>query len=163
MSSIRQFSHLNQNHDVCMVNIFEKNYTHRIALAKGRVCMNKEAYTLLTEFGKNGKGEVLNTARIAAILAAKRCSDLIPLCHNLPLNHVDVKFFLNNKNSFSVDIIAQCEAYYKTGVEMEAMLACSIAALTIYDMCKSVDKGIIIQKIQLDRKTGGKSGDWKNS
>ncbi|UOF93858.1 MAG: cyclic pyranopterin monophosphate synthase MoaC [Bordetella sp.] len=155
----KKFSHLNQDGQVQIVNITSKDATHRIAVAKSRINMSSEAYELLTHPEKNNKGEVLNTARIAAIQAAKRCSDLIPLCHSLPINFIDIKFQLNNE-MHSIEVISQCETNYKTGVEMEAMMACSIAALTIYDMCKSEDKAIIIEDIRLIKKIGGKSGNW---
>ncbi len=164
MPDNKEFSHLDHDNRICMVNVFNKDCSHRVALASARICISKKAYALLVQPKKNRKGEVLNTARIAGILAAKRCDELIPLCHSLPLDHVDIDFYLNeNGNTYNVDIIAQCEANYKTGVEMEAMLACSVAALTIYDMCKSVDRGIIIEKVQLIQKAGGKGGKWTNN
>src|SRR5690606_14473195 len=109
----------------------------------------------------NAKGNVLNTARIAGGLAAKRCADLIPLCHSLPLSFVGVDFELDD-SSHSITVRATCQTDYKTGVEMEAMTACSVAALTVYDMCKAADKGIVLENIRLRYKSGGKSGEWRN-
>lgn len=143
-----------------MVDVGAKTETDRLAIAVGRVRMNAVAYGLLTQPGQ-GKGEVLNTARVAAVLAAKRCAELIPLCHSLPLAFVGVDFALDDDHH-SVEIQATCRTRYKTGVEMEAMTACSVAALTIYDMCKAADKGIVIEQVRLKYKAGGKSGEWHN-
>jgi cyclic pyranopterin phosphate synthase len=104
---------------------------------------------------------VLNTARVAGVLAAKRCAELIPLCHSLPLSFVGVEFEAND-GAHSILVRATCRTDYKTGVEMEAMTACSVAALTIYDMCKAADKGIVLEHIKLRYKSGGKSGEWRN-
>ena len=108
---------------------------------------------------KHAKGDVLNTARVAGILAAKRCAELIPLCHSLPLSFAGIDFELNEENH-SITVRSICRTDAKTGVEMEAMTACSVAALTIYDMCKAADKGIIIEQVKLKHKSGGKSGEW---
>lgn len=104
---------------------------------------------------------MLNTARVAGVLGAKRCADLIPLCHSLPLSFVGVDFELSDADC-AVDITSTCRTEYKTGVEMEAMTACSVAALTVYDMCKAADKGILIEQVRLVYKAGGKSGVWRN-
>lgn len=159
-SSSPTLSHLDESGQIRMVDVGAKTETDRIAIAAGRVRMNAVAYGLLTQPGQ-GKGEVLNTARVAAVLAAKRCAELIPLCHSLPLAFVGVEFALND-DSHTVEIRATCRTRYKTGVEMEAMTACSVAALTIYDMCKAADKGILIEQIHLEYKAGGKSGEWRN-
>lgn len=143
-----------------MVDVGAKTDTERVAIARGGVCMNLHAYRLLTQSGQ-GKGEVLNTARVAAVLGAKRCAELIPLCHSLPLAFVGVEFALDDA-ACRVDIRATCRTHYKTGVEMEAMTAVSVAALTIYDMCKAADKSIVIEQIRLAYKAGGKSGEWRN-
>lgn len=153
-------SHLDESGQIRMVDVGAKSETDRVAIAAGRVRMNAVAYGLLTQPGQ-GKGEVLNTARVAAVLAAKRCAELIPLCHSLPLAFVGVDFELNDEQH-TVQIRATCRTRYKTGVEMEAMTACSVAALTIYDMCKAADKGIVIEHIHLEYKAGGKSGEWRN-
>src|SRR5690606_13428319 len=126
----------------------------------GRIRMSPQAYALLNAQA-NSKGDVLNTARIAGILAAKRCAELIPLCHSLPLSFAGIDFTPDDA-SHSITITATCRTDYKTGVEMEAMTACSVAALTIYDTCKAADKGIIIATIRLSFKSGGKSGEWHN-
>lgn len=153
-------SHLDESGQVRMVDVIAKADTERVAVAAGSVRMNAQAYALLTAPGR-GKGEVLNTARVAAILTAKRCAELIPLCHSLPLSFVGVEFSLDD-GACRVDIRATCRTSYKTGVEMEAMTACSVAALTIYDMVKAADKGIVIEQVRLKYKAGGKSGEWRN-
>jgi len=159
-SSSPTLSHLDESGQIRMVDVGAKTETDRVAIAAGRVRMNAVAYGLLTQPGQ-GKGEVLNTARVAAVLAAKRCAELIPLCHSLPLAFVGVEFALNDE-ALTVEIRATCRTRYKTGVEMEAMTACSVAALTIYDMCKAADKGIVVEQIRLEYKAGGKSGEWRN-
>lgn len=143
-----------------MVDVSHKAPTQRSAVAEGRVRMGADAYGLLTA-NQNAKGEVLNTARVAGVLAAKRCAELIPLCHSLPLSFVGIEFFPNDDDN-TIAVRATCRTDYKTGVEMEAMTACSVAALTIYDMCKAADKGIVIEQIKLSYKSGGKSGEWRN-
>jgi len=153
-------SHLDEAGQVRMVDVIAKTDTERVAVAAASIRMNAVAYGLLTQPGQ-GKGEVLNTARVAAILAAKRCADMIPLCHSLPLSFVGVEFALNDAEH-RIDILSTCRTSYKTGVEMEAMMACSVAALTIYDMCKAADKGIVIEQVRLKYKAGGKSGEWRN-
>jgi len=144
-----------------MVDVSSKSPTQREAVAEGRVRMNATAYGLLSA-QDNAKGEVFNTARVAGVLAAKRCAELIPLCHSLPLGFVGIEFFTDDAQH-SIDIRATCRTDYKTGVEMEAMTACSVAALTIYDMCKAADKGIVLEQIRLRSKSGGKSGEWRNN
>ena len=152
-------SHLDESGQIRMVDVGDKTATTRTAQAQASVQLSALAYGLLTQPGQ-GKGEVLNTARVAGILAAKRCADLIPLCHSLPLSFVGVDFELDAARH-RVLIASTCRSDYKTGVEMEAMTACSVAALTIYDMCKAADKGIIIEQVRLVYKTGGKSGEWR--
>ena len=141
-----------------MVDVGHKASTQRTAVAQGRVRMGQAAFGLLASQA-NAKGEVLNTARIAGVLAAKRCAELIPLCHSLPLSYVGIEFSLDAAAG-TITVIADCRTDYKTGVEMEAMTACSVAALTIYDMCKAADKGIVLEEIRLKYKSGGKSGEW---
>lgn len=152
-------THLDQSGQVRMVDVSHKTRSSREAIARSSVRLSAGAYQLLTA-QDNAKGEVLNTARIAGIQAAKRCSELIPLCHTLALDFVGVDFELDELNHI-VHIQATCRCSYTTGVEMEAMTAASIAALTIYDMCKAADKGIVIENTQLLRKSGGKSGVWE--
>ncbi|HEY9318723.1 MULTISPECIES: cyclic pyranopterin monophosphate synthase MoaC [Achromobacter] len=159
-SSTPTLSHLDDAGQVRMVDVIAKTDSERVAIATASVRMNAVAYGLLTQPGQ-GKGEVLNTARVAAVLAAKRCAELIPLCHSLPLAFVGVDFSLDDA-AHRIDILATCRTSYKTGVEMEAMMACSVAALTIYDMCKAADKGIVVEQVRLKYKAGGKSGEWRN-
>ncbi len=142
-----------------MVDISAKKITERYAVARGRVLISLE----LLGFLKNNalvKGDALSVARIAGISAAKRTAELIPLCHPLPLSFVGVELKLAD-NPPSVEIEATVRTSYKTGAEMEALTAVSVAALTIYDMGKSVDKGMTIEKIELLEKSGGKSGKWR--
>jgi cyclic pyranopterin phosphate synthase len=142
-----------------MVDVADKQETRREARASARVSMLPATLALLAEGGLP-KGDVLATARIAGIQAAKRTHELIPLCHALMLSKVTVDFTLDSANS-CVEIQVLCRLNGRTGVEMEALTAASVAALTLYDMCKAVDKGIVIGDIQLETKTGGKSGDWQ--
>ena len=154
-------SHLDESGQIRMVDVGNKAPTQRSATAQGHVKMSPQAFALLTA-QDNAKGEVLNTARVAGILAAKRCAELIPLCHSLPLSFAGVDFTLNTANC-TITITATCRTDAKTGVEMEAMTACSVAALTVYDMCKAADKGIILENIRLLHKSGGKSGEWHSN
>ncbi|WP_322998552.1 cyclic pyranopterin monophosphate synthase MoaC [Castellaniella sp.] len=153
-------THLDEHGQVRMVDVGAKAATARTAIAEGRVRLNPHAWTLLSAQA-NAKGEVLNTARIAGILAAKRCAELIPLCHSLPLSFVGVDFSADDA-SHTLTIRSTCRTSHQTGVEMEAMTACTVAALTVYDMCKAADKGIVIDQVRLVYKSGGKSGEWRN-
>lgn len=141
-----------------MVDVGGKNETHRIAVATGTIRMKPETLAII-ESGTAKKGDVLGIARIAAIMGAKRTSDLIPLCHPLALTRVTVDFSIDKEQS-SIDCRAQVETFGKTGVEMEALTAVQIGLLTIYDMCKAVDRGMIMDEIRVREKHGGKSGDW---
>ena len=152
-------SHLDQKGHAVMVDVSSKNVTSRRALASGKVILNDNTFKMLAD-RKIPKGDVLAAARIAGILAAKRVGDLIPLCHPLPLEHVSIDFILSQELP-GVEIRATASINAKTGVEMEALTAVSVAALTIYDMCKAVEKGIKITDIKLLEKSGGKSGTWK--
>ncbi|MFT6437114.1 MAG: cyclic pyranopterin phosphate synthase [Candidatus Azotimanducaceae bacterium] len=156
--SSTQLTHLDSDGHARMVDVTEKETTFRIATAEGEVQMLPETLDLIVE-GKHAKGDVMAVARIAGIQAAKKCSDLIPLCHPLALSSVEVKL-ISDKAANSVRITATCKLSGKTGVEMEALTAVSVAALTIYDMCKAVDKGMTISGVRLLTKSGGKSGDW---
>ncbi len=152
-------THFNRGGEARMVDISAKKITERYAVARGRVLISLE----LLGFLKNNalvKGDALSVARIAGISAAKRTAELIPLCHPLPLSFVGVELKLAD-NPPSVEIEATVRTSYKTGAEMEALTAVSVAALTIYDMGKSVDKGMTIEKIELLEKSGGKSGKWR--
>lgn len=141
-----------------MVDVAEKKETHRIAIASGNIQMKPETLAII-EQGNAKKGDVLGIARIAAIMAAKRTSDLIPLCHPLALTRVAVDFAVDVQRS-KVSCTAQVETVGKTGVEMEALTAVQIGLLTIYDMCKAVDRGMVMADIRVLEKHGGKSGDW---
>lgn len=151
-------THLNQNGEANMVDVSDKAITSRSATARSFVNMKSETLDLITQ-GQHKKGDVFAVARIAGIQAAKKCSDLIPLCHPLNLTKVDVQISAEPEQS-RVRIEATCKLNAKTGVEMEALTAASISALTIYDMCKAVDKSMEIASTVLVHKTGGASGDW---
>lgn len=140
-----------------MVDTSAKPQTSRRAVASARVLMSSATVRAVREH-RTPKGDPLETARIAGIMAAKRTAELIPLCHTLPLTHVDVRTTLED---FGVRIEAEAATNAQTGVEMEALTAASVAALTVYDMCKAVEKGICVTDVRLEEKTGGKSGDWK--
>ena len=154
-----QLTHLDETGAARMVDVGDKDVSQRVAIATATLQMQPETLRLLRE-GGHKKGDVIAVARVAGIQAAKKCSDLIPLCHPLMLNSVDVNFDLNAGND-RVDIQASCKVDGKTGVEMEALTAVSVAALTIYDMCKAVDRGMEISRIGLIEKQGGKSGHWQ--
>jgi len=142
-----------------MVDISDKPDTNREAVAKGMVSMQASTFQLLKE-GKTAKGDVLAVAQLAGIMAAKQTPGLIPLCHPILIRDVKVEFSLDEKSS-TVEITATVQSTGKTGVEMEALTATAVAALTIYDMCKAVDRGMKIENIRLVRKSGGKSGTIK--
>jgi len=154
-----ELTHLDASGTARMVDVGGKPETRREAVASARVCMQPETMRLL-QAGAHAKGDVLTVARIAGIQAAKKCAELIPLCHPLMLSSIDVEFALDAGTS-TVHITARCRLEGKTGVEMEALTAASVAALTIYDMCKAVDRGMLIRDIGLAEKRGGKSGDWQ--
>ena len=156
-----ELTHLDESGAARMVDVGGKPITQRLAVAGARVRMLPATLKLLRE-GSHKKGDVLAVARVAGIQAAKKCSDLIPLCHPLMLNSVDVSFELDD-DAGGVSIQAMCKVDGKTGVEMEALTAASVAALTIYDMCKAVDRGMSIDSVQLLEKEGGKSGHWKRN
>jgi cyclic pyranopterin phosphate synthase len=141
-----------------MVDIKNKNITDRIAVASGKIFMSKDSIKKIKE-GNHKKGDVLGIARIAAITASKKTSDLIPLCHNINLSSVTVDFKINLSKKY-VFCKAEVKTSGKTGVEMEALTSVQIGLLTIYDMCKAIDKSMIISEIQLESKKGGASGEW---
>ena len=151
-------THFDATGQAHMVDVGSKSETHRIAVASGIICMKPETLAII-ESGTAKKGDVLGIARIAAIMGAKRTSDLIPLCHPLALTRVTVDFSVNSAQS-SISCTAQVETFGKTGVEMEALTAVQIGLLTIYDMCKAVDRGMTMMDIKVLEKHGGKSGDW---
>lgn len=154
-----RLTHLDEQGNASMVDVSEKQITFREAVAYAEVEMLPETLKLITE-GGHKKGDVLAVARIAGIQAAKRTSELIPLCHPLMLSKVAVDLEPNLERNV-VEITATCKLSGQTGVEMEALTAASVAGLTIYDMCKAVDKGMIIRSVKLLEKKGGKSGHWK--
>jgi cyclic pyranopterin phosphate synthase len=142
-----------------MVNVGDKPNTHRVAVATGIITMLPTTFEMV-EAGNHKKGDVLGIARIAGIQASKRTADLIPLCHPLALTHVSLEFQLNKAES-SITCQVRAETTGPTGVEMEALTAVQVALLTIYDMCKAVDRGMVIGDIKLLEKSGGKSGEWR--
>ena len=150
-------THLDEEGHARMVDVGEKPTTDREATAKGYLSVSPETISLI-QIGLMKKGDVLSVAQLAGIMGAKRTSDLIPLCHPLPLNRVDVALDLDGKQN-RINITATVGTSAKTGVEMEALTAVSVAALTVYDMCKSADRGVRIEGIRLVRKRGGRSGD----
>jgi len=154
-----RLTHIDTDGHVRMVDVTEKNSSARQALAKGRIAMNPETFTLIRE-GGIAKGNVLETARIAGVMAAKKTADLIPMCHPLAISHVQIDFFPIPESS-SIDIECSVRLVGQTGVEMEALTAVSIAALTIYDMCKATDREMVISEIRLMEKSGGKSGTYR--
>jgi cyclic pyranopterin phosphate synthase len=155
----RYFSHLASSGRVCMVDVSAKPVSERVARARAVVRLGPSLARALKKTGALAKGNVIETARIAGIMAAKRTASLIPMGHNLPLDFISVDMSWHG-NSLRIETTARCAG--KTGVEMEALVAASIAALTVYDMCKSAGKGILIQDIRLLEKSGGKSGNWKS-
>lgn len=161
----KQLTHFDSQGQAHMVNVAQKNETRRIARAAGRIVMQSPTLKLIVEGGAR-KGDVLGVARIAAIQASKRTAELIPLCHPIALTHVEVEFRIDESSSAgkcSVECEVTAETVGRTGVEMEALAAVSVALLTIYDMCKAVDRGMCIEGIRLLEKQGGKSGHWKSS
>ena len=154
-----RLTHLDDQGNAHMVDVSAKEVTFREAVAYAEVEMLPETLMLITE-GGHKKGDVLAVARIAGIQAAKRTSELIPLCHPLMLSKVSVEFVANTERNL-IEITATCKLSGQTGVEMEALTAASVAGLTIYDMCKAVDKGMVLGSVRLLEKKGGKSGHWQ--
>ncbi len=153
-----ELTHFNQNGEAHMVDVGEKPVTHRIAVAEGFITMQPDTLTKI-QHGNHKKGDVLGIARTAGIMASKRTADLIPLCHPLPLTHVEVNFEIDTKTN-SILCRAKTETRGQTGVEMEALTTVQVALLTIYDMCKAVDRGMVMTDIGVIHKSGGESGDW---
>jgi len=158
MADKKKFSHISNEGKVRMVNVERKRSSVRMARAEATVHLGEKIAEMLKRTGAVGKGNVMETARIAGIMAAKRTSGLIPMCHPLDVDVVDIDMKLAG-GDLKIESLVRCEG--KTGVEMEAMVAVSVAALTVYDMCKSAGKGITIEHVRLLEKTGGKSGHWK--
>ncbi len=152
------FTHLNSEGEAVMVDVGEKDVTKRTAKAFAKLKMEKETLSRLLS-SELKKGDGLAAARIAGIMAAKRTWELIPLCHNIPIDSVEITFENNGTDELYIYSVARCS--YKTGIEMEALTAASVAALTVYDMCKAIDRKMVIQEVKLLEKYGGKS-DFKN-
>lgn len=155
----KKLTHVDAKGRARMVDVTAKPVTHRVAVASGRVTLSSEASKLLKR-GALAKGDALAVARLAGIQAAKRTSDWIPLCHPVPLERIDVELALTSRK---VLITARAEARWSTGVEMEALVAVSAAALALYDMTKAVDRGAVIGEIALQEKRGGRSGTWRRN
>ncbi|PLK25821.1 cyclic pyranopterin monophosphate synthase MoaC [Novosphingobium sp. TH158] len=152
-----ELTHLDEQGRARMVDIGGKAETRRVAVATGRIRMSRSALAAIRD-GEVPKGDVIATARIAGIMAAKKTAELIPLCHPLALDSVTVDFTFEDN---ALRATASASLSGRTGVEMEAMTACSIALLTIYDMAKAIDKAMVVEEVRLLSKSGGKSGDWK--
>jgi cyclic pyranopterin phosphate synthase len=150
-------THLNEKGEAHMVDVSPKAETVRDAIASGQVIMKPETLELIRSQSLK-KGDVLSVARVAGIMAAKKTPELIPLCHSLMLDQVSVDFDFSSDNTIDIEAKVRCTG--KTGVEMEALTAVSVAALTIYDMCKAIDRGMVISDICLQKKSGGKSGTF---
>ena len=158
MSRKKVLTHFDARDNAHMVDVGAKDVTERVAVARASVLMQPATLKLIRD-RKAAKGDVLAVAQLAGIMAAKKTPDLIPLCHPLALNSVDVKLTLDAKRN-AVDVEATCKLKGRTGVEMEALTAASVAALTVYDMCKAVDRGMTITDVRLLHKSGGKSGTF---
>ncbi|MGG7324754.1 cyclic pyranopterin monophosphate synthase MoaC [Clostridium baratii] len=153
-----KLTHFDKDGNAVMVDVTKKEKTERVAIATGKVKASKETITLIKN-GEIGKGDVLGVARVAGIMAMKKTSDLIPMCHPIMINGCNIDFEIDEENS-EIIITGTSKIFEKTGVEMEALTGVSVAALTIYDMCKAVDKRMVIDDIHLVKKTGGKSGEF---
>ena len=153
------FSHLKKN-KVSMVDISKKKLTNRTAIASFKINFSEKSFKKIIN-NNSPKGEIFNIARSAGISAAKKTSELIPLCHNLPISYIDIDFKIDKKN-LSIQLISEVKTQFSTGVEMEAVTACSVSGLVIYDMCKALDKKMIMTELKLLFKKGGKSGIFKN-
>ena len=153
-----RLNHFDAAGNAIMVDVSQKNLTERIAIASGKIFVGDEIFSAIKS-GSSKKGDVLGVARIAGIMAAKRTADVIPLCHPLPLSHCSLDFEMLPEES-AVKVVAKVKTTWATGVEMEALHAVTIALLTIYDMCKAVNKKMTLGEIHLEQKTGGKSGEF---
>lgn len=153
-----KLTHFDKDGNAVMVDVTKKEKTERVAIATGKVKASKETITLIKN-GEIGKGDVLGVARVAGIMAMKKTSDLIPMCHPIMINGCSIDFEIDEENS-EIIITGTSKIFEKTGIEMEALTGVSVAALTIYDMCKAVDKRMVIDDIHLVKKTGGKSGEF---
>ena len=155
----KSFSHFTKSGDAQMVDIYGKDITERMAVASGKIYMSNTSIEMVRD-GTHKKGDVLGIARIAGITASKKTPDLIPLCHNIELSSVNIDFEVNTPKKY-IECFATVSCCGRTGVEMEALTSVQISLLTIYDMCKSVDRGMIISDIKLELKKGGVSGEWE--
>ena len=153
-----KLNHFDAAGNAVMVDVTEKKLTERVAVASGKIFVGKEVYAAI-ESGTAKKGDVLGVARIAGIMAAKKTSEIIPLCHPLPLSHCSLNFEMLREES-AVKVTATVKTTWATGVEMEALHAVSVALLTVYDMCKAIDKKMVLGEIHLEQKSGGKSGTF---
>ena len=156
---MKNFTHINNSGEANMVDISDKKASKRVAIASGSVNVSKKTIELIKNDNVE-KGDIFSTARIAGIMASKKTHELIPLCHNINIDFIKVDISVDSKMS-SINVICESQTTQKTGVEMEALVACSVACLTIYDMIKSRDKKASITNIKLDFKSGGKSGIYK--
>ena len=156
-SSRAELTHFDRSGRARMVDVGEKAVTHRVAIASGRVAMQPATVALIRE-GRAAKGDVLAVAQVAAIMGAKKTHELVPMCHPLMLTRIEVGFELKDA---AVAITARVETRGQTGVEMEALTAVSVAALTIYDMVKAIDRAMTIDSVRLEHKAGGRSGEWR--
>ncbi|MGG3887264.1 cyclic pyranopterin monophosphate synthase MoaC [Brevibacillus panacihumi] len=152
-----QLTHFNEQNRAKMVDVSDKDVTKREAVAYSRMVMEKETLARIRE-GRVAKGDVLAVAQVAGVMAAKKTWEIIPMCHPLPLTGIDIRFSFADERTLEIE--AAVKTTGKTGVEMEALTAASVAALTVYDMCKAMDKAMVIESTGLLRKTGGKSGDF---
>ena len=155
----KSFTHFTKSGDAQMVDIYDKDITDRMAVASGKIYMSNASIEMVRD-GNHKKGDVLGIARIAGITASKKTPDLIPLCHNIELSSVNINFEVNTPKKY-IECFATVSCCGRTGVEMEALTSVQISLLTIYDMCKSVDRGMIISDIKLELKKGGASGEWE--
>ena len=155
----KSFTHFTKSGDAQMVDIYDKDITDRMAVASGKIYMSNASIEMVRD-GTHKKGDVLGIARIAGITASKKTPDLIPLCHNIELSSVNIDFEVNAPKKY-IECFATVSCCGRTGVEMEALTSVQISLLTIYDMCKSVDRGMIISDIKLELKKGGASGEWE--
>ena len=155
----KSFSHFTKSGDAQMVDIYGKDITQRMAVASGKIYMSNASIEMVRD-GTHKKGDVLGIARIAGITASKKTPDLIPLCHNIELSSVNIDFEVNAPKKY-IECFATVSCCGRTGVEMEALTSVQISLLTIYDMCKSVDRSMIISDIKLELKKGGASGEWE--
>ena len=156
-----QLNHFNQRGDAHMVDVGDKQVSQRLAVAEGTISMQQATLQRILQ-GDNKKGDVLAVARVAGIMAAKKTADLIPLCHPLQLSHVDIQLDTDEIKQ-TVHCVVEVKTAGQTGVEMEALTAVQITLLTIYDMCKAMDRGMVISDVRLVKKSGGKSGDWSSA